>query len=332
MEKNLFRLFIDQMNEAIRDNHQANGEGQAKLFNLLFGVEREFRQTLLSTAYGKDMYRRFMEFIVQEKGNILHVQPYFRERQGTFSSKMSKAFEDNKPEVLHRFRINFLFATWVMTTWAADGSTKVTYVQQKERMDKAYEKIKEYRRLLCENSLPLAINRSKIFWSKVPESHLEYMDLIQNSSEGLLTAIDKFTPPYKTVFRSTAIGRMALNMMTDYNATMVKLPPKEKRILYRYGMARNRKNIEGESKVLDFVKESFGDVTQENLNQIVSAAATAVSLDHKPEDGLSLSEKLSTGATPESVMEASEDLNGLAAGVGELVVLERKVVSMKTGY
>lgn len=331
-QQNLFRMFVDEMNEALADNHAVNGDGQAKLFNCLFAVEREFRGALLSTQYGRDMYKKFMTFIVKEKGNILHVRPYFRERQDTFSAKMKRAFEEERPEVFYRFRVNFLFASWVMAHWDKAASETTAHGRQKEKMDRAFEKIKEFRRLLCENSLPLAINRSKVFWSKVPESHLQYMDLIQNSAEGLMTAIDKFTPPYKTVFRSTAIGRMTLNMHTDYNATMVKLPPKEKRILYRHGIAKHRKNIEEDRKVLDFVKESFEGVTQENLNQIVSAASSVMSLEHKPEDGLSLSEKLSTGDTPENAMESREAMSGLTSGINALQTLERKVIVLKTGY
>jgi DNA-directed RNA polymerase specialized sigma subunit len=329
--QNLFRLFVDEMNEALRDNHKVNPDGQAKLFEQLFRAEREFRAALLSTQYGRDMYKAFMDFIVREKGNILHVRPYFRERQGTFSEKMKRAFDDGNPEVLHKFRINFVFASWMMSRWS-DPATRVTYRRQKERLDRSYEQIKRIRTLLCENSLPLAINRSKVFWSKVPESHLEYMDLIQNSSEGLLTAIDKFTPPYKTVFRSTAIGRMTLNMMTDYNATMVKLPPKEKRILYRHGVAKNRKNIEDADKVLDFVQESFKGVTQEGLQQIVQAASSVMSLDHRPEDGLSLSEKLSSGDNPEKELQANQQQAGLTQALSTLNVIEGKVMSLKTGY
>lgn len=329
--RNLFRLFVDEMNEALRDNHAANGEGQAKLFGHLFSAEREFRSALLSTQYGRDMYDKFMKFIVEEKGNKLYARPYFRERQDTFSAKMSKAFDEWKPEVFYKFRINFLFASWVMNSWDDAANDRTTYRRQKERMDKAFEKIKEYRRLLCENSLPLAINRSKIFWAKVPESHLEYMDLNQNSAEGLMVAIDKFTPPYKTVFRTTAIGRMTLNMHTDYNATLVKLPPKEKRVLYRHRIAKSRKNMEDDGQVLDFVNESFKGVTQEDLQQIVAAASSVVSIDHRPEDGLSLAEKLSGGSTPEDNMEAAEQASGLAKGLADLAVLERKVVVMKTG-
>jgi DNA-directed RNA polymerase specialized sigma subunit len=158
------------------------------------------------------------------------------------------------------------------------------------------------------------------------------MDLIQNSAEGLMVAIDKFTPPYKTVFRSTAIGRMTLNMMTDYNATLVKLPPREKRILYRHGIAKNRKNIENDAEALDFVKESFKNVTQENLQQIVNAATSVQSLDWRPEDGISLSDKLSGGLSPEDVALVSEKAASMVQGIDSMIVIERKVVTMKTGY
>lgn len=226
--RNLFKQFVNEMNCVLQLNDEDSGKGQSALFSELFSYERKFREVLLSTSYGKDIYKRFMFYISRDKDSILQVMPYFRERQETFSKKISKSFENGNHQALHKFRINFLFASWVLENWEPSANDRVTYRKQHEKLLKIFDEMKRIRRLLCENSLPLAINRSKIFWSKVPESHLEYMDLIQNSAEGLMVAIDKFTPPYKTVFRSTAIGRMTLNMMTDYNATLVKLPPREK--------------------------------------------------------------------------------------------------------
>lgn len=330
--KSLFKQFVVEMNDVLKENDNDTAKSQSSLFSELFAAERRFKEALLSTSYGKEVYKRFMDYISRDKDSILQVMPYFRERQGTFSKKISKAFYNNKYEALFKYRINYLFASWVLDNWGETTNERVTYRKQHQKMLKAFEDIKRIRRLLCENSLPLAINRAKIFWSKVPESHLEYMDLIQNSAEGLLVAIDKFTPPYKTVFRSTAIGRMTLNMMTDYNATLVKLPPKEKRILYRHGIAKNRKNIENEEEALEFIKESFKSVTKDNLQQIVSAASSVQSLDWKAEDGVSLVEKLAGGENPEDISTTNEKADLMLRGIHSLVLIERKVITMKTGY
>lgn len=330
--KNLFKQFVNEMNEVLQSNTEDNGKGQSALFSELFSHEKKFRDVLLSTSYGKEIYKRFMFYISREKDSILQVMPYFRERQETFSKKISKSFENGNHAALHKFRINFIFASWVLKNWESTANNRTTYRKQYERLVKIFEEMKRIRRLLCENSLPLAINRSKIFWSKVPESHLEYMDLIQNSAEGLMVAIDKFTPPYKTVFRSTAIGRMTLNMMTDYNATLVKLPPREKRILYRHGIAKNRKNIENDNEALDFVKESFKNVTQENLQHIVNAATSVQSLDWKAEDGSCLSDKLACNGSPEEEAIGNEQSINVIKCMDSLFVIEKKVVILKTGY
>ncbi|NIP30507.1 MAG: hypothetical protein GTN59_08105, partial [Candidatus Dadabacteria bacterium] len=103
------------------------------------------------------------------------------------------------------------------------------------------------------------------------------MDFIQNANEGLMNAIDKFVPPYKTVFRSVAIGRMTLNMHTDHNATMVKFSPTEKRILYRANNAKVKAKLTDQGDILNYVKESFNSVTPEKLRDILSAATGVAS-------------------------------------------------------
>jgi DNA-directed RNA polymerase specialized sigma subunit len=318
----------------LKDNSVENSKRQSELFNQLFNLERDFRDTLVSTGYGKQMYFKFVHFITHDMGNILHARPYFRERQDTFSKRMSKEFKDDRPQMLYKFRINYLFADWILRQWEASADSHSTYKKQHDKLLGLFEEIKTQRRLLCENSLPLALCRAKIFWTKTGRSskyHLQYVDLIQNSAEGLMIAIDKFTPPYKTVFRSTAIGRMTESMMTDCNATMVKLPPKEKRILYRYWIAKRRLNMENMDEILAFIRESFPDATLENLQHIISASAATQSIDFKPENGTSLAEKLPSESNPEEHLTHQEEYGKLMEGVSGLEVLERKIVVLKTG-
>jgi DNA-directed RNA polymerase sigma subunit (sigma70/sigma32) len=353
MGNEFFRNFVGTMDAMLRENEREDGRNQKELLNKLFSIEKDFRKVLLSSAAGRNLYQEFVDFILKEGDstrpdkkegfvpktaksmkkfkeqismegrNILRARPYFRERQNTFSDRISKAFHKNKPEMLHKFKINYEFAKWAMDRYTGPHRKKLTVL---------YNNIIEIRKLLCTNNLPLAINRAHIFWSKVPASHLEYMDLIQNCSEGLLTAIDKFVPPYKTVFRSTAIGRMTLNMMENNNATMVKLPPKEKRVLYRVKNARQKENLTKDEEVLDYVKESFKGVTSDNLTEIEAAAAQIYNLDDKQEDAFSLAEKLPDSAPLADESVISRDLKfKLDGAINKLTVLELKVLKLKLG-
>lgn len=263
MSDHLFYKFVGEMSEILK-NSVHGYDDQKKLLKQLFSIEKEFKEILISTSKGKEVYKDFMKFILNEEGNILSARVYFRERQNTFSNKIAKAFHQNKPEKLYKFKINFSFAAWVM---------KRHNIKNK-KLKNLFEEMKSIRSELCEMNLPLAINRSKIFWSKTPESHLEYMDLIQASSEGLLIAIDKFVPPFKQVFRSVAIGRMVAYMIEDNSETVVKLSPTEKRILYLANKARNSEKLSDEKDVLEYVNQTFPNVTQDYLTRLKEASST----------------------------------------------------------
>ena len=329
MSDQLFRQFITTMNEVIVENNQIDGRGQAKLLNSLFKLESEFRRVLLQTKHGKEMYLKFMSFITDDKKNLLSARPYFRERQNTLSKKVAKAFEDNHPEVLYKFRLNFLFAQWVVNNWG-DSKTAQS-LKQNLRLKGILGKISKVRNTLCENNLPLAINRSKIFWSKNTQSHIQYMDLIQSSAEGLLTAIDKFVPPYKTVFRTTAIGRMTLNMTTENSSTLIKVPPRDKRILYRANNARNKAHLSEDSQVVDYINQKFGSVTSSSLAEIENATLIMASIDEKPDNAVSLADKLSNNVSPETGLIEHESASCLFSQINKLTIFEQKIIYLKVG-
>lgn len=324
-DRNLFRQFIGEMDSMLRENERDDGRDQKTLLNELFILESRFKKTMLSHESGRVVYKKFMTFILEEKGNILSARVYFRERQDTFTEKLFKAFHRKNSRMLHKFRINFLFVKWAMDHYKGPHK-KILNAIMKQMLD--------VRHILCQNNLPLAINRAKIFWSHVPQSHMEYMDFIQAASEGLVSAIDKFVPPYKTVFRSTAIGRMTLNMLTDYNDTLVKIPPKEKRILYRANVAKRKKNLTDQSKVVDYVNESFEGVTGTQLSEIEAAASHVVDLNQKPDDGegYSLVEKLADESenVEQNAMD-NEQNRRMKSGLKKLEVIEKKVVYLKNG-
>jgi DNA-directed RNA polymerase specialized sigma subunit len=335
-----YSQFISEMNYVLRENDVANGMSQRDLLNELFKIEREFKVVLLSNGHGPVIYEKFMQFILGQKSeggkeNKLSIRPYFRERQDTFSNKVFPILKEKKPKKLHRFRINYLFMKWTMDHYTGPS---------KRKLNTLIEKAIVIRKTLCENNLPLACNRVALFRKSSPLAHLQYMDLVQDASKGLIEAIDKFVPPYRTVFRTTAIGRMTLNMSEDLTATLVKLPPKDRRILYRARKAkRDNADISGKD-MQSFVNESFPQATAGEIEMIEAAANQTVSMSDLAQDGqgqaksqhggsysMTGGEQLADPRDTEEDIQNAEIGNKLLVQLGRLKIVEKKVLLMKSG-
>lgn len=340
-DPNLFRKFVDEMDDLLKQNDSANGKSQRQLLNELFKLESDFKSTLLGSKAGEQVYVKFMKFILEGKKNKLSIRPYFRERQDTFSKRVFPILKAKDPRRLHRFRINYMFVKWVLdsdTVTKRDHAGELVEIQvprykgrARHKLEKIFAEILKQRELLCENNLPLAIHWAKRFWSKVPQAHLQYMDMIQDSSKGLLEAIDNFVPPYKTVFRSTAIGRMQLNMSEDYSATLIKMSPKDRRILYRARKAKLKNNDISGKELAEFVGESFEGTTAADIEQLEAAANQTVSLDYSPDGGRPMSETLEDESTSVDKVEQDQLQAKLTNLLEKLKVIEKKIILMKHG-
>ena len=324
LEQDIFKQFIHSMNETLSGNESKDGRDQQQLLEDLFKLEEKFRSILTASVDGDKTYKEFVEYITEEKGNILSARIYFRERQSVFSSEISCLFKDKNFKGLFPFAINYNFIRWVCDRYK--GS-------RKKKLNNIYKKVIDLRKILCENNLPLAINRAKLFWSKTPNSHLEYMDLIQDASEGMMNAIDKFVPPYKSVFKSVAIGRMTLNMLTDHNSTVVKLSPTEKRILYRTNNAKTKEKLTDKEDILRYVSKSFKGVTSKKLDEIAAATTRVFSLDETVDDSdLTLKTTLaSKSASPEQGYLSNELMQKTLNLINNLPIIEAKILKMKFG-
>lgn len=156
------------------------------------------------------------------------------------------------------------------------------------------------------------------------------MDLIQDASQGLLEAIDKFVPPYRKVFVSTAIGRMSLNMRDDYSATMVKLPPRDKRILYRARKAKQKNTDISSEQLRSYVSESFKGTTSSQIALIEAAANNIDSLD-TPQGQGDRSYQYADPTAVDEQAEMNEATNKLLVLLNKMRIIERKVLLMKSG-
>lgn len=321
-EINLFKQFVGEMDVLLRDNDAANGPTNRQLMNELFKLENRFKDTLLSTSQGALVYEKFMTFILEDKENKLTVRPYFRERQDTFSNKFFPILREKNSRKLHRFRISYKFVRYAVETYKGPD---------KRKLKRLHDSIVELRKQICENNLPMAINRARHLWSKIPPTHAEYMDLIQESSKGLLEAIDKFAPPFNGVFMSTAMARMGLNMSDLSNQTLVKMSPKDKRILYRARKAKQKNpEITGDN-LKEFVNESFKGVSASDIAAIEAAANQMDSLDYSPDGGRTMGEMMEDPVASIDHAERNELNAKLLMLIDRLKIIERKILVMKYG-
>jgi len=199
-------------------------ELQKKQLETLVALEKRYRKAVIADPMGKRVYEGFVSFICDERRNILVARPFFRVRQTTFTNKISKALKARNTKELSRYHFNFQFIRFIMRfhDWPKDGEIYMLYDQ-----------IVALRIEILEMNMPLAINRTGIFWRCASVGHLSYMDFVQIASEGFLSAIDKYVLPYSKVFRSVAIGRMVGNFIAETSETLMHFYPNEKRKLYR---------------------------------------------------------------------------------------------------
>lgn len=333
----IYWRFVASMNDIIkRSGLKGGGSANERLLHELVETEMAFRRLLLSDKKGDELYKKFIKFIMFEKRNMISARVYFRERQDAFDEILSEAFRNGRTAPIKRLAINYSFASWAMANYRGP---------KRRALAPIYRRMGKIRRTLHENNLPLVLNRVKRFWYKVPEVHLEYMDHIQAASEGLLTAIDKYSIG-ESKFVSVAIGRITLNLLTDQNATMLKMSPREKRIQYRANMAKNELGTSdiNDPRVLAFVREKFRGVTLRELIDINNAssvpktlAPTTSSDNHDEEaqsDLQSEDRAIYMAQEQEDVVEHAEKAEQLAAvreALKHLSVLERKIVRLLTG-
>lgn len=317
----LFTIFCKEMDKVL-EHDDRQYKDQSKMFNKMFKIERNIRTLLVSHPAGRDMYKLFMKHIKEDKPTILDARIYFRERQDTFTKKITKAFYSSAPSKLYRHRINFVFVRWVLANYKGG---------KKAELNKLFEELSEVRKTISEKNLPLAINRAKLFSFKVKGGSIDYMDLIQSASEGLLHAIDKFVPPYKYVFGTTAIGRMTGSMSNETTSTILKMSPTEKRILYRAKNAKVKEGLTDVNEVAEYVSQSFEGVTAEKIEELTVAAYGLKSLDVKNEMGITLGASIPSEENQHNDLELKAIIEKLVEFLPELSVLERKIISLKYG-
>jgi DNA-directed RNA polymerase specialized sigma subunit len=328
-----FRQFAGSLERAIATFDEPDDQDflarQKRQVDTLISLEKEFKKTLVEHAWGRGVYKSFVEFICNERRNILDARPYFRERQRVFTEKISTALRRRKEQELYRFRFNFRFVQFVLQArkWRP-GSAIV-------RLGK---EITAIRNELITMNMPLAISRARIFYSRTPKAHLTYMDLIQIASEGLMSGIDKFVPPFSKVFRSVAIGRMVGNFIEQYSETLVHFFPRDKRKIYRVnkliGKTAGSVNFD---EVADHVNVDADNGHQTTASEISSlmAAASPVSTELSVTDNEGESTRVldrfaaPSDCQPDVRVEHADSVAAVREAMGVLTPFEHKLLALR---
>lgn len=330
-----FRQFALSLESAIAVCGESDTEDflqrQKRQVDTLVALEKEFKKTLIAHSLGLSVYKAFIRYIVNERRNILDARPYFRERQHVFTQQISIALRQRNEKKLHRFNFNYRFIKFVLDAKKWKPGSPIV------KLSKA---IMAIRNELITMNMPLAISRARIFYSRTPKAHLSYMDLIQIASEGLMSGIDKFVPPFSKAFRSVAIGRMTGNFIENYSETAIHFFPVDKRKIYRANKLVGR-----QTDVVDYkelakqvnkgVEPAHRTTASEIANLMaassVISADTPVNTDDEGEEITRIVDRFAAPADtqPDVICERQDSMRCLAQAMATLNPFEQKLLKLK---
>lgn len=293
----------------------------------LVAAERAFMKAVAKHSLGEAIYRDFIKYIREERRNILAARPFFRERDESFKDHISPALQAGDWRRMQDFSVNAVFIKLMLERFAGK-------LKPGSPICRTAEKVYAIRKALIEQNLPLAINRAKIFRSKTPSSpHMDFMDFVQVSVEGLVSAVDKFVLPYRPQFRAVIIGRSTGNLISNYSEPMLHFYPGDRRKLYQANKARGR-HSELDS-ITDAVNTQLPvelQTTKDEIQMLLNASSH-LSLDQTVNTGTDESTYLDfttdTGARPDEIVERLDLGEKLVKYLGELTLFERKALVLK---
>lgn len=307
-----------------RDAHQ---RGQIEG---LIAAEVAFRKALQRQRVGARVYAGFIDHIRKERRNILAARPFFRERNLVFKNHISGALASGKPEALYPFGINAVFIQFVLSRYRR-------WFNPNGPVLKTAARILKLRSDIIEQNLPLAISRAKLFYAKTPKSpHMDRMDIVQVSSEGLISAVDKFVLPWTPKFRAVVIGRSTGNMISNYSEPLLHFFPGDRRKIYQANKAR--RVTQEVDKLTQIVNSQLPMELQTDTDEIqqLMNASSHLSLDQP------LAAKGGGGETStyadftvdnqvlsDQLVEQHDLHNKLGAAVGGLSLFERKALALR---
>lgn len=160
------------------------------------------------------------------------------------------------------------------------------------------------------------------------------MDIVQIAIEGLLTAIDKFVPPFSRVFRSVIIGRLTGGLIADYSQTMLHFFPSDKKTIYRANKARRHsESIEVITDELNAQETPGAHLHTVGEVQEILSASSHISLFAAQDDDetASLINHYAThdSQRPDAQVEELEATTKVMSIMNDLPLFEQKLLKLK---
>lgn len=333
---NSLRRLAEEVTSVLEFNK--DGTDQKAQVELLMKLEERFRKSVIGFAQSREVYKQFILLVAVTNRQILSARPYFREKSKVFSSRITPAIRNGDIKELQSFHINYNLIKFIRDQWKGPFP---------ERSEKLYNQTIEARRKLIENNIPLAINRAKLFYRKVPKSHLTLMDMIGIASMGLVSGVDKWVGEYTKVFNGVCIGRMTGNMIDSYSETTIHFYPSDSSVLYRANSLRFRYDIQDLNKLAEAINNSYVEDEKSGVrvpknkvtaNQLASLlnAASPVAIDSSLNEGdgenlYALLDNMPDQATesPEEVLLKQDLVSKMVDAARKLPIIQQKVLRLK---
>jgi hypothetical protein len=160
-----FQKLAIQVNQALADNENIGGDQKTQVEKVMT-LETSFIKSLERHSRGHEVYGLFIDFVLKDLGNILSARPYFRESGAEFTKHITPAIKTKNAKKLMEFKGNFMLIKFIVDNWGSDLPKQSANI---------YKRLDTARNLLIENNIPLAINRAKLIYRKVPKSHLSLL-------------------------------------------------------------------------------------------------------------------------------------------------------------
>lgn len=289
-------------------------DSNENLYKKLVFLEETWRDTLLSSVEGEQVYDKFIDYIVTVRKNILDCRPYFRIRQKEFINNVNPYIRKRKAKPLFKLRINSAFITWAIPEYTGP---------HKKQLQSLAEQITKVRSDFITKNFPLVLNRIKIIYHS---SNLEMQDLISLASNAALVALDKFAPNidkvtgepiYTSVILSSIIARINAVVNQNADGQQLHLYPSDKKLFIEICRLKkegiDNENISIKLKISEFEVGRF-------LNGIY--------VDNLEEDENTFQEENSL-RIPDQAAANSEEQEVLKKLTDKLSLFERKILILK---
>ncbi len=312
MNNNYFSNLANQIRKTLKERTFDSNE---VLYKKMVELEEIWRDTLIASEEGEQIYADFIQFIVNVKGNLLSARPYFRLRQKQFLADVNPYIRKNKHKPLMKVPINSSFIAFAAERYAGP---------YKKELDTLALQITQIRSDFITRNFPLILNRVKILYHH--NSHLEIDDLISQASSGALVALDKFVMPtnietgeieYTSVILSSIIARITAVVSQSTDSQKLYLYPSDKKRFIEICRLKKdgieTKEIAEKLNLTEFdVIRFLNGINVDNIDSTEKAFK---------EDNIS--------RLPDVSVEATEEQEVVKKHADKLSLLERKILILK---